>query len=580
MSLGNIKLGESSQEQDSPIDEKTAPFKSIDDVVDDIVDDIVEELGGQLDQDGNTERVAISEVKHGGKREGAGRKPKKTPSTVLPKYIDVEHPAVASAITAENTDVWRAGFDEAQKIVQNQIGNPSSEVQSLLTSPLKDRVLFIEENGIYVRDEQGWLVPTINKHPDGLRVLGQILSSLREQIIIECAEQYSYIPTNCIPTLDSRWIEEVAGSLAGLSDAMGVQVIPQSETDKGRFVRMADCTWNLYTGQQASKSEVIEANMRYIGKSKACLLKTPSEAGNDKAKEVIAYYGERPLRYAMYLLRQGGKEAGVFKASTSDAGKTTLAVIFQQIFGMVGIVPNGMLKSSKSGSFDTLEGELVDNLLTFIEECDKAETINTARINQSLGSGRITLNRKYQPIQRAVRKSSLAMLTAGAIPVTWDAQGIVPNRNGKGGRIKGLVHLPNEVMPAEMGYFWNAAETAQQRQEAINALARWLLMTEWTQDDKAQALTNLRSFIDGTRSEWQQALIRHFERSEKGTSVEASAVKEVLDECDEKPSTAELQAFMQSYFSSSRKLQRIGQKVYRVWILVKQRNQDALSLET
>ena len=225
-----------------------------------------------------------------------------------------------------------------------------------------------------------------------------------------------------------------------------------------------------------------------------------------------------------------------------------------------------------------------------MNEADKVNEqhgVNPAKFNQATDSAPVEINPKGEKSRQILLRGTLVVLAGGPLgredkdgnfePFPWDAQGILPDERGYGGRFHDAHHFTNQPIDKAYGHFIHAPTPPQeqQRQILINTLGHWLLNLDevWPQEFEPQARQDLQDFVDlhGARTAatpessapaWQKCLAEAMEERE-GAKESRDDIEDYLYNVGVEPpptNQPSLKKFMRARFGSENK--RIQSKTF------------------
>ena len=484
----------------------------------------------------------------------------------------LEYHEWVKTVPAELQDILINGFKTAQ------------EAMYLLTQPnYSNNFLFVggqgDNGGLHVANEDGlWM---LMDSEEGRIRLTEIMKSARKDIIAkikaireqERIRPFVYEKLN--ESIEGWRIKNVVESIAGnLGELPNSQRIESGHFNMKRIVEFRNGVYDL-----RKKEFLIEGvrelhNKKQISQGFAApsvqkLLYNPKIT---QVKDLIDHFGERPYQMILETITEGGKLANVFYEPEPDGGKSTLVKNFEEGTKQVS---NMLCKhATTTANFDNLLIACTKYLLVTIEEADKPAKIPVSAFTETLGSGgESTMDEKFKPLQRGYAKAPIILFTGGPVNLDWDAQGIVADEDGKGGRFKGLVQGRGIRMDGELGKFWNDNARYEERKEALDDLWTWIISLP-PREDHEQCFYALQSFVYETSPDWKKAILDSYQSGDSTNDyINSKSVVDLINKIcgdSKKPDAKEVGTFMYRKFKAVSKTKREGKDVFRAWVNLKE----------
>ena len=445
---------------------------------------------------------------------------------------------------------------------------PGYEARCILrTEKYAKKLLYVHQTGVLIQDSDGYYNSLASR--EGRRSLAELMDEQRQEF-------YDYLRTHL---LEEQWLSskfdlarrrlrypthqtilEVANTIESVNAIKGskIEECESSDLNNHKLILLQNGTIDV--GMMPVKLLTVEEvaekkSLRPKEKGKASFIEQAHYEDNgdvDKLAELVSTHSTA-LRYLWWMLVSGGdKQAGYLRATQSNAGKSTMASVLQEMTGQVAIADRRIMQSGSR--FNNLELLMTRYLLVIIDEADKLDNITPHFINSAVNSGMVQLEEKFALPIMVKRKGNLCLVAGGDVQIDWQSQGIIPDENGNGGRFKSMVSIDG-VMDDELGKFLNDSTMANQRPGFLTALLAYLTDPDqqWTEEKQQEARETLMSEVGNAYLDWQIALMDEYQQGEDNQHITSKDIKETIDDAVTKPpSDKAVKQFIESKFGATK----------------------------
>ena len=390
----------------------------------------------------------------------------------------------------------------------------------------QDANLMAVEQDTYVADPRGLWHPITSKggHIEIYRLIGQVDPSA---------------------LTTGRDCHDVAKTLQVRCDEL--TKVERRQLNRRQLLVGRDQTWDASTRQPIAPDTV---RTHYCTYREPGMVEVNGATDESVLNELKGYYGTdlKAFRYFMRhrIERRKRIALGFAPERRSSVGKTMVLDLLAMLWGDSTSIADNLFNSNYNG----LEIALAKHGEVVLDEADKHK-LNPAKINAATQLGEVSIDPKHQEAIKIVLRGTLVILTAAPIgeknkdgkfePFPWHEQGILPDKDGHGGRIKDAYCFTNDAIPEEYGIFIGNPQGESQRkkhQTLINTLGHWLLSLDeiWPDAWNEQAKADLNAFVAmhntatqavETLDDWKSMLPKILEKRE-GSSVRRAEVELAL----------------------------------------------------
>ena len=446
-----------------------------------------------------------------------------------------------------------AGWERPEKTAaqkkweQRNEWDVGEEANLLLRNIRDNQFIYVEEEGLYVADKDGYYHYALKN--EGLQASGVWVMELRNNLKKRKEEKDTLTKQweTSLSSVSSRRLYQVIQTLQNSVTLPESPVVSLSaaEIDNGRVFRLKDGTFDCMNQTLLSEQQVRSMRLR---KRVRGLARKGGSPCHPRVKQFIDHYTEPVLHYVWHLLIHGGKEVGIVEGTCSDSGKSTLAKVLQDMIGQISIQPNHVLSNSQ-GDFNLSKKPYLKICWLQWKKWTNSQQFKPVGLIRLWERDLTEINVKFEREIKRERVGSLLLLCGDTIAIDWQAQGILPTSLEAGGRIRGLVHMPDLPMPKEMGQFWHRGRGKSEWQDAIDGLFSWFSSQIWSEKDAEQVLTNLHIWVNNGRPEWQERIIETYEKGDPESDlVLGNEIRELCKSAEPKPEDRRLTQFVCSHF--------------------------------
>ena len=454
----------------------------------------------------------------GGKREGAGR----------PKGSIGEHPPQTHA---ERQETYR---EKTRQTLQEQV---TEECARLIGEHANHFCHLNEQHPTtYIRDQQGFWHPILTA--GGQRVLLALLK----------------------PELKTYKTVQEIGATLNLQDAGEKRRL--HDFNQRAVLVCPDAVLDCSTREPLDEQEIHGALLTARQAAGFNYYDTPTKAGQEALEKLFTTFdGDRPFRYLLHHRLTPSKHIPIIEARLSDQGKTSLFTLHKETWGDAVPITLDIFNAKGFNMLELYRSQYGELLL---DEADK-KTFTADKLNAATNVGEAIVNPKMEKPRPVILRGTLILATAGPLggdQFDWEAQGILPDQNGYGGRLRDLCRLTNAPIQRAYGRFLNRPEERTQRQPLITALGHHLLSTSplWPKEDQQQAEKDFADHQQWTtaraekRPAWQNVLLDRIEKK-PGSTLSAAQIRNLIAQHGETPPKTQaphLSDFMLSAFESKK----------------------------